>query len=76
MTAWIPVNDPPPPDDFHTWARPASPPCPDCECCSARLCTTAKERGMACLQVGDQGPDVMDLRGCPCAPLIPPRADS
>jgi hypothetical protein len=74
MTRWIPVNDPPPPDDFHTWARPAPADCPDCDCCSVRLCETAKERGSSCRQAGDQGPGVMDLSDCPCAPMIPKEA--
>lgn len=61
---WIPVSDPPPPDDFHTWARPASAPCPDCLCCSARLCNSARAQQSFCDVVGS-GAD-FDLGKCPC----------
>lgn len=62
---YIPVNDPAPPDDFHTWARPAPPPCPDCECCTAALCERAIERDTACHWEGQPGGD-FDLSRCPC----------
>lgn len=61
---YVPVNDPLPPDDSHTWARPASPPCPDCECCSAALCARSIERDTACHWEGSS-PD-FDLARCPC----------
>jgi len=64
---WIP-EDP----DGHRWVTPASPDCPNCECCSSFLCDTAKERDSSCHWVGNPGPGVMDLRRCPCAPLLPP----
>lgn len=59
---WIPTNDPPPPDDYHTWARPAGAPCPDCECCTDRLCGTAIEKNTACHWEG-RGDRLAD---CPC----------
>lgn len=76
MTAWIPTNDPPPPDDFHTWARPASEPCPDCDCCSKRLCQLAIERDAAgemdgaCHMLSDASAD-FDLSECPCWRRLP-----
>lgn len=64
MNAWIPANDPPPPDDFHTWAQPASEPCPDCPCCSARLCARAIEKNSACHH--EAGTGDYDVSKCPC----------
>ena len=55
----------PPPDDYHYWAKPVSDACPDCRCCSARLCATAKERDSFCDFVGTPGD--LDLSECPCA---------
>jgi hypothetical protein len=65
MTNWMPTNDPLPPDDFHTWARPASPPCPDCECCTTALCELAITKDTACHWEGGQGGD-FDVSQCPC----------
>ncbi|TDC33118.1 hypothetical protein E1166_26055 [Micromonospora sp. KC213] len=53
----------------HVWVRPPSPDCPDCRCCTTPLCTAAKAKGMPCWAVVDGGPDVMDVSGCPCAPM-------
>lgn len=50
--------------DYHHWERPASPPCPDCVCCSAALCARAIERDTACHLEGSS-PDY-DLSRCPC----------
>lgn len=60
---YIPVSEPAPPDDQHVWAAPASPPCPDCECCTEALCHRAALRGSAChLEArGDE-----ELVSCPC----------
>lgn len=52
--------------DYHRWERPEGPPCPDCKCCTALLCQTAGERGLACSLVVEPGPDVMDVSSCPC----------
>lgn len=52
--------------DDHMWADPGRMPCPDCPCCTVNLCRTAADRGRTCAAVGDSGPGVMDLRGCPC----------
>ena len=69
MSDYIPVSFPAPPDDVHIWARPASPPCPDCTCCSAALCELARGDRSACWLVGDHGsPGVMDTTSCPCVP--------
>lgn len=53
----------------HVWVSPA---CPDCDCCTARLCATAAQRGRSCWAVGARGRGVMDVSGCPCAPLRKP----
>lgn len=58
----IPVSDPLPPDDFHTWAKPAPEPCPDCECCSDRLCRQAIQKDTACHWEGTGD----HLADCPC----------
>jgi hypothetical protein len=64
MNDWIPVYDPPPPDDYHVWAKPAPEPCPDCDCCSRRLCATALEENTACHFLGKSAD--FDLAFCPC----------
>jgi len=64
---WIP-EDP----DGHRWVTPKSPDCPNCECCTDFLCSTAKERGGACVSIVDGGPGVMDVSKCPCAPRFDP----
>jgi hypothetical protein len=75
VTNWIPVNDPLPPDDTHTWARPASEPCPDCDCCSKALCELAVEKAAAnefdgaCHFLGTSAD--FDLAQCPCWRNLP-----
>lgn len=69
MPGYIPVSDPPPPDDFHTWARPASPDCPDCPCCTLALCQRARDKHQPCEWVSPTRPGYMDVSKCPCAPL-------
>lgn len=59
--------------DRHHWERPTSPPCQDCECCTARLCAVAIEKGTACHFEGGSGD--FDLSRCPCwRPNSPARA--
>ncbi|WP_043535504.1 hypothetical protein [Salinispora tropica] len=53
----------------HTWARPPSPDCGACGCCTAPLCATATERGLPCWALVSAGPAVMNVSGCPCAPV-------
>lgn len=51
----------------HRWVRPASPPCPRCECCSEDLCQLSNERATLCSHVSDIGPDVDPrVESCPC----------
>lgn len=66
---WIPVNDPPPPDDHHTWARPSSPDCPDCTCCTLTLCTRARDEDTACGFLSRPAPGYMGVEECPCRPM-------
>lgn len=54
-------------DDTHEWVRPPAPPCPDCGCCTARLCETARDRRVPCSTIGAPGPDGPNLNDCPCA---------
>lgn len=56
--------------DSHMWVRPASPACPDCECCSAALCKLAKEKNSACHWHGRSSD--FDLSQCPCWRTDPP----
>ena len=53
---WFPED----PDDFHRWVKPTPAPCPDCPCCSARLCET----GNCLLMAGAADKDA--VKGCPC----------
>lgn len=52
--------------DSHMWVRPASAPCPNCDCCSAALCALAKEKDGACHWYGSGHPADVDLSRCPC----------
>jgi hypothetical protein len=58
----------------HLWVKPAPEDCPDCSCCTARLCATAAEKELPCWWVitnGGQG--VEDVRNCPCGQKIEDR---
>lgn len=50
--------------DSHRWERPASTPCPDCECCSYALCQRAIAKDTACHWEGSSGD--FDVSRCPC----------
>ena len=66
------LDDAPFPEPFGPiYERPASAPCPDCECCSAALCGKARAELAPCSAFVDGGPDqgVMNVNTCPCAPL-------
>lgn len=67
------MDDAPFPEPFGPiYQRPASPPCPDCECCSAALCGKARDEQSPCSAFGDGGPGVMNVNTCPCAPVGSP----
>ncbi|PRY35318.1 hypothetical protein [Umezawaea tangerina] len=56
----------------HRWVRPASPPCPRCECCSEDLCELSNQRATLCRNVSDTGPDVDPrVASCPCTVYQP-----
>ncbi|MEU6039755.1 hypothetical protein ABZ801_30575 [Actinomadura sp. NPDC047616] len=55
-----------PADDFHTWVKLAPTPCPDCECCAARLCELGRLHAFGCGAVADPG-DWEIVRDCPCS---------
>lgn len=59
-----PHRDPSDPVE-HVWVTPPSEPCPDCPCCSKRLCERALDRDAACHWEGGQSHGY-DLRWCPC----------
>jgi hypothetical protein len=60
-----PLEDP----EGHRWV---SPDCPNCECCSSRLCRQAADQGVPCAALVDGGPSqgVMDVSACPCRPAM------
>jgi hypothetical protein len=63
-----PLEDP----EGHRWVRPASPPCPHCECCSEDLCELSNERASLCRHISDKGPDVDPrVATCPCTAYQP-----
>jgi hypothetical protein len=50
------------------YERPQGAPCPDCDCCTARLCETAESAGLSCVQYAAAGDAEVDA-GCPCTTL-------
>ncbi len=65
MARWVPDYDLPAPDDSHVWLRPLPDDCPDCDCCSERLCRQATERHLSCVDIVGSGD--MDVSQCPCS---------
>lgn len=57
-----------PAGDYHSWVKPPSPNCPDCECCTSALCSRATSGGVPCwvLVNGRPTDGVMDVSGCQC----------
>lgn len=70
-----PFADGTPVGDHHHWERPQGEPCPNCDCCSARLCqlaidrTTSGEWDGACHFLGTSAD--FDLAECPCWRNLP-----
>lgn len=69
MTRWIPAPDVEAPEG-HTWHRAEGDPCPNCVCCSKRLCEQALEADrsgdpFACCHFIGRSAD-FDLAECPC----------
>lgn len=64
MSTLSPLFDP----DGHRWVRPGSPPCPNCQCCSAALCEKARNAytlDQNCAYHGERS--LWDqLTACPC----------
>lgn len=49
------------------YERPANPPCPDCDCCTAVLCEQGRSNVSGCLLAGDPDPGLRErLAECPC----------
>jgi hypothetical protein len=53
------------------YERPPGAPCPDCECCTRRLCQLAAGNDIPCSQQSD---DPQAVAGCPCASTAAARA--
>jgi hypothetical protein len=45
------MDEPPYPEFEAHWERPEADPCPNCQCCSARLCMRAVMDGKTCGQI-------------------------
>jgi hypothetical protein len=59
------MTEPPFPEPFGPdYVRPEGPPCPDCACCTARLCEAGREVTGGCGHVGGTNRDV--VLACPC----------
>jgi len=61
----IPLDDP----DGHRWAMPRQPEpdaCPNCSCCTARLCEQAAEKTTWCVRVASAA-DRDTVMNCPCS---------
>lgn len=69
MTDWVPDHTLDGPDG-HTWMKPLSENCPNCDRCTARLCMEADRRRRHCAMIVDRGPGVQDVAGCPCGNLV------
>jgi hypothetical protein len=57
--------------DHHTWVRPAPGACPDCECCTARLCATGRESWRGCAAYSTEA-DRATVADCPCSAATTP----
>ena len=55
-----------PAGDFHTWIKPEPPACPNCSCCSERLCELGRQHAFGCGAVAC-AEDWVTVRGCPCS---------
>jgi hypothetical protein len=48
------------------YESPPAAPCPDCECCTARLCQKAVTAGLSCVWFAGAA-DKEIVSGCPCS---------
>ena len=53
------------------YERPPGAPCPDCECCTLRLCQVAASKDILCAHQSD---DPQTVAGCPCSATAAARA--
>lgn len=64
------MNDPyahgTPAGDHHTWVDPGQRDCPNCPCCTVRLCRTAAQAAQTCSQFVASLVGTTDVSGCPC----------
>lgn len=58
----IPLEDP----EGHRWVSPPPADCPNCECCSWRLCNQAKGQQLSCGWLSPPQPGQHDTSKCPC----------
>jgi hypothetical protein len=60
------MDEAPFPEPFGPlYERPPAEPCPNCECCSARLCVRATMDGQTCMQIAAPE-DRRIVARCPC----------
>lgn len=52
--------------DHHTWVDAGRLPCPDCSCCTVRLCERGREHAFGCQGVA-RAQDRETVRDCPCS---------
>lgn len=68
MTRWIddPTLEAP---DGHRWVKPAPDDCPNCGCCTARLCEAGRESALGCIGRTNETDPVTRHRiaHCPCS---------
>lgn len=61
----VPLDDP----DGHWWLSPAQPACPDCDCCTARLCERGRRHPFRCISIATAADPAVRarIRVCPCS---------
>lgn len=56
-----------PEGDFHSWVKPTAPDCPNCGCCSARLCERGRKHVVGCRAAVGTPEEQNIVRNCPCS---------
>lgn len=62
----IPLEDP----EGHRWVSPGEFDCPNCHCCTVRLCERAAEQSVPCSWLCPASDGVFDVSACPCGDLV------
>jgi hypothetical protein len=58
----IPLQDP----EGHRWVSPGEFDCPNCRCCTIRLCERAAEQRLSCSWLCPPQEGQHDTSNCPC----------